>query len=51
MAKKKQWFLLGALGAFVGVALKLVRGRREEQFEPNRWESGPPAPREAERPS
>lgn len=48
---KKQWFLLGALGAFVGVAAKLVRGRRDEHVETARWEAEPPAPREAQRSS
>lgn len=44
MARKRQWFLLGALGAVVGVLLKLVRGRREESLEVGRWEEVPPAP-------
>jgi hypothetical protein len=45
MAKKKQWFVLGLLGTLVGLAVKLVRGRRAEQVELGRWEE-PPAPAE-----
>lgn len=46
---KKQWFLLGAVGAFVGVAVKLVKGRRDEHVETARWEAEPAAAREAQR--
>ncbi|HVL80931.1 MAG TPA: hypothetical protein VM840_04995 [Actinomycetota bacterium] len=46
MARKRQWFLLGALGAVAGVLLKLVRGRREEAVEVGRWEQIAPAPTE-----
>lgn len=44
MARKRQWFALGMIGAFVGVLLKLVRGRRDESLEVGRWEQVPPTP-------
>ena len=48
MAGKRQWFMLGVLGAVAGVLLKLVRGRREEAIEVGRWEEIPPAPTKQE---
>jgi hypothetical protein len=30
MVSKKRWFLLGVLGTVVGLAVRLVRGRRPE---------------------
>jgi hypothetical protein len=39
--RKRRWFLLGLLGTIVGMAVRLVRGRRQEQIELGRWE--PPA--------
>ena len=42
MTKKRQWFLLGMLGAVVGMAVRLVRGRRQEEFEAGRWEEFQP---------
>jgi hypothetical protein len=36
--RKRQWFFLGLLGTLVGMAVKLVRGRRQEQVELGRWE-------------
>ena len=37
--RKRRWFLLGLLGTLVGMAVKLVRGRRQEQIELCRWET------------
>ncbi len=48
MAKKKQWFLLGALGTLVGLAVKALKGRRQEHVELGRWEEPPPATSEGE---
>lgn len=31
MVTKRRWFLLGLLGTVVGLAVRLVRGRRPEQ--------------------
>ena len=42
MAKKRQWFMLGLFGALVGMAVKLVRGRRHEGAEAGRWEEYQP---------
>jgi hypothetical protein len=39
--RKRQWFFLGLLGTVVGLAVRLVRGRRREEVELGRWE--PPA--------
>ena len=36
--RKRQWFLLGLLGTVVGVAVRLLRGRRGDQVELGRWE-------------
>ena len=36
MASKRRWFLLGLLGTVVGLAVRLVRGRREDPFDVNR---------------
>ena len=36
--RKRQWFLLGLLGTLVGMAVRLVRGRRAEQIELGRWD-------------
>ena len=38
MANTRKWFLLGLLGTLVGMAVKLVRGRRSDQTELGRWE-------------
>ncbi|MEX0874910.1 MAG: hypothetical protein WD646_14575 [Actinomycetota bacterium] len=38
MANTKKWFMLGLLGTIVGMAVRLVRGRRSEQVELGRWE-------------
>jgi hypothetical protein len=40
--RKRQWFFLGLLGTVVGLAVRLVRGRRHEGVELGSWE--PPAP-------
>jgi hypothetical protein len=37
--RKRQWFLLGLLGTLVGMAVKLVRGRREDQVTLGRWDA------------
>jgi hypothetical protein len=37
--RKRQWFLLGLLGTVIGMAVRLVRGRREDQVKLGRWES------------
>jgi hypothetical protein len=39
MAKRK-WFLLGALGAVLGMVMKAVRGRRQEHAQAGRWDAG-----------
>jgi hypothetical protein len=36
--RKRQWFLLGLLGSLVGLAARLVRGRRRGEDEGGRWE-------------
>ena len=36
--RKRQWFLLGLLGTIVGMAVRVVRGRRGEAPELGRWE-------------
>jgi hypothetical protein len=36
--RKRRWFLLGLVGTLVGMAVKLVRGRRDESVELGRWE-------------
>ncbi len=40
--RKRRWFLLGLLGTLVGMAVRVVRGRRGETAELGRWE--PPKP-------
>ena len=37
--RKRQWFLLGLLGTVIGMAVRLLRGRRDEQVELGRWET------------
>jgi hypothetical protein len=32
--RKRQWFLLGLLGTVVGLAVRLVRGRRPDASSP-----------------
>ncbi|HVE92670.1 MAG TPA: hypothetical protein VNE62_10300 [Actinomycetota bacterium] len=44
MARKRKWFLLGILGAVAGMAMKLVRGRREEYAQLGLWETPQPEP-------
>jgi hypothetical protein len=39
--RKRQWFLLGLLGTVVGLAVRLVRGRRQESTGPGSWETPP----------
>ena len=39
--RKRQWFLLGLLGTVIGMAVRLLRGRRDEQVELGRWETAP----------
>ncbi len=36
--RKRRWFLLGLIGTVVGMAVRLVRGRRQGQAELGRWE-------------
>ena len=36
--RKRQWFLLGLLGTVVGMAVRLLRGRRDDQVQLGRWE-------------
>jgi hypothetical protein len=36
--KKRQWFFLGLLGTVVGLAVRLVRGRRHDPYEKSRWD-------------
>jgi hypothetical protein len=36
--KKRQWFWLGLFGTLVGMAVRVVRGRRGERPELGRWE-------------
>jgi hypothetical protein len=38
MVRKRQWFLLGLLGTVVGLAVRLVRGRRSEDNAIGQWE-------------
>jgi hypothetical protein len=37
--RKRQWFLLGLLGTVVGMAVRLLRGRRDDQVQLGRWET------------
>jgi hypothetical protein len=37
--RKRQWFLLGLLGTIVGMAARLLRGRRDDQVQLGRWET------------
>jgi hypothetical protein len=30
--RKRRWFLLGLIGTLVGMAVKVVRGRREDEM-------------------
>ena len=46
--RKRKWLALGALGTVVGMAVKLVKGRREEAAEAARYEPPPPPPPPAE---
>jgi hypothetical protein len=36
--KKRRWFFLGLLGTLAGMAVRLIRGRRDDQVELGRWE-------------
>ena len=36
--RKRQWFLLGFVGTVFGMAVKLLRGRRQEQVDLGRWD-------------
>jgi hypothetical protein len=44
MVRKKRWFLLGLVGSLVGVAVKLLRGRKEDDLKT--WEPPPSTPEE-----
>jgi hypothetical protein len=37
--RKRQWFFLGVLGTLIGMAVRLVRGRRGEPSGPTRWDT------------
>jgi hypothetical protein len=37
--RKRQWFLLGLLGTVVGMAVRLLRGRRDDQVQLGRWDT------------
>ena len=36
--RKRRWFFLGLVGTLIGMAVRLVRGRRDEQVDLGRWE-------------
>jgi hypothetical protein len=36
--RKRRWFLLGLLGTVVGMAVRLLRGRRDDQVQLGRWD-------------
>jgi hypothetical protein len=42
MARTRKWFLLGTIGALIGVLTKLVRGRQDPEVADGRWEGAQP---------